>query len=72
MNAKECDRESRRDTWFENRLVFSFFFKGTFSKKCVIFRGAVFVKKGKMWEKEEYPKSHFLMIIFWPDEEPFY
>ena len=21
MNAKECDRESRRDTWFENRLV---------------------------------------------------
>ena len=21
MNAKEGDRESRRDTWFENRLV---------------------------------------------------
>ena len=29
MNAKVCDRESRRDSWFENRLVSlrnSFFF----------------------------------------------
>ena len=25
MIAKVCDRESRRDTWFENRLVFFFF-----------------------------------------------
>ena len=23
MNAKECDRESRRDTWFENRFVWN-------------------------------------------------
>ena len=26
MIAKVCDHESRRDTWFENRLVFFFFF----------------------------------------------
>ena len=24
MNAKECDRESRQDMWFENRLVIKF------------------------------------------------
>ena len=36
MIAKVCDRESRRDTWFENRLVFFFLiFNFAFLNKIV-------------------------------------
>ena len=31
MIAKVCDRESRRDTWFENRLVFTRIFIGLYN-----------------------------------------
>ena len=32
MIAKVCDRESRRDTWFENRLVFNIADLGSLAK----------------------------------------
>ena len=36
MIAKVCDRESRRDTWFENRLVY-FGTDETTETECALF-----------------------------------
>ena len=80
MIAKVCDRESRQDTWFENRLVISIFLRNRslsdarwfYGKKCKIGKRNLYVTEN---QKKGLLNRFFVLITrileakIWPQSE---